>query len=163
MTIWLWKKKQAVDSFDKKPSMQNLTALASLIGGLLIGLSASAMLLFDGKITGISGIFAGILSPTKGDTVWKVCFLAGLIVGGVLLRLFLPHAFDFGVVPSWGVLALAGLLVGVGARLGNGCTSGHGICGVSRLSARSIVATVTFVASGAVVVFVVNHLCKVSL
>ena len=121
------------------------------------------MLLFDGKITGISGIFAGILKPVKDDTFWKVCFLAGLLVGGVLLRLFLPHAFDFGVVRSRGVLALAGILVGFGTRLGNGCTSGHGVCGVSRLSARSIIATATFVAGGAVAVFVVNHLGRGSL
>ncbi len=140
--------------------MQNFTPVASLIGGVLIGLSASTMLLFDGKITGISGIFAGIFRPTKGDTLWKVCFLAGLLVGGALLRVYLPRAFDFGVVRSWGVLAIAGLLVGIGTRLGNGCTSGHGVCGVSRLSARSIVATATFVGTGAVVVLVVNHLCR---
>lgn len=143
--------------------MHNFTPVASTIGGVLIGLSASAMLLLDGKIAGISGIFAGILRPIKGDTFWKVCFLAGLLVGGVLLRLLLPHAFDFGVVRSWEVPAAAGLLVGIGTRLGNGCTSGHGVCGVSRLSARSIIATATFIASGAAVVFVVNHLCRGSL
>ena len=149
---------QAAKLTFKLQVMHNFTPVASTIGGVLIGLSASAMLLLNGKITGISGIFAGILRPMKGDTSWKVCFLAGLLVGGLLLRLFLPHAFDFGVVRSWGVLALAGILAGFGTRLGNGCTSGHGVCGVSRLSARSIVATATFVASGAVVVFLINHL-----
>jgi uncharacterized membrane protein YedE/YeeE len=111
--------------------MYNFTPVASLFGGILIGLSASAMLLLTGKITGISGIFAGVLRPANGDTLWKACFLAGLLAGGLVLRLFLPRAFDFGVVRSWDVLALAGLLVGFGTRLGNGCTSGHGVCGVS--------------------------------
>ena len=140
--------------------MQNFTPVASLIGGVLIGLSASAMLLFDGKIAGISGIFAGVLQPVKGDTLWKACFLAGLFAGGLLLRMFLPHAFDFGIVRPPGVLAIAGLLVGFGTRLGSGCTSGHGVCGVSRLSARSIVATATFIATGAVVVYAVNYLLE---
>jgi uncharacterized protein len=139
-------------------AMHNFTPVASLLGGILIGLSASAMLLLTGKITGISGIFAGVLRPANENTLWKACFLAGLLAGGLVLRSFLPRAFDFGVVRSWDVLALAGLLVGFGTRLGNGCTSGHGVCGVSRFSTRSIVATATFVASGAVVVFLVDHL-----
>jgi uncharacterized protein len=138
----------------------DFTPIASTIGGMLIGASASAMLLLNGKIAGISGIFAGVLRPVKGDTLWKICFLAGLIGGGGLLRIFDPHAFDFGIVRSPGVLALAGLLVGFGTRLGNGCTSGHGVCGVSRLSARSIVATATFITSGAIVVYLVNHLLR---
>ena len=141
--------------------MQNFTPFASLIGGILIGLSASAMLLFDGKIAGISGIAAGVLRPLKGDTLWKACFLAGLFAGGLLLRVLLPHAFDFGVVRSPGVLALAGLLVGFGTRLGNGCTSGHGVCGLSRFSRRSLVATMTFMATGGMTVFVVRHLLGV--
>jgi uncharacterized protein len=137
--------------------MHDFTPIGSTIGGLLIGASASAMLLFDGKIAGISGIFAGVLRPRKGDTLWRGCFLAGLIAGGLLLRIFDPHAFDFGILRSPGVLALAGLLVGFGTRLGNGCTSGHGVCGVSRLSTRSIAATATFMAAGTVVVYLVNH------
>jgi uncharacterized membrane protein YedE/YeeE len=143
--------------------MQNFTLVASLIGGLLIGASASSMLLLNGKIAGISGICAGALRPVKGDTLWKACFLAGLIVGGLLLRVLLPRAFDFGTLRPWGVLALAGLLVGFGTRLGNGCTSGHGVCGVSRLSGRSIVATATFIASGALVVFIADHVLRASL
>jgi uncharacterized protein len=137
--------------------MHNFTPFASLIGGILIGLSASTMLLLDGKVVGISGVFAGVLRPIRGDRLWKSCFIVGLLAGGTLLRVVLPSAFDFAVVRPFGVLALAGLLVGFGTRLGNGCTSGHGVCGVSRMSARSIVATATFVATGAVVVFVVNH------
>ena len=133
--------------------MYNFTPIVSLLGGILIGLSASAMLLLEGKIAGISGICAGILKPEKDDTSWKFWFVAGLIAGGVLLRVFLPKAYDFGIVRSYPALAIAGVLVGFGTRLGNGCTSGHGICGISRLSPRSIVATVTFIATGAIVVF----------
>lgn len=141
----------------KKP-MHNFTPFAALIGGILIGLSASAMLLLEGKIAGISGICAGVLNPSKGDTGWKALFIAGLLGGGMLLRIFLPGAFDFGIMRPYGTLVIAGLLVGFGTRLGNGCTSGHGVCGISRLSPRSMVATLTFIASGAVVVYLVNHL-----
>jgi len=138
--------------------MHNFTPIASLMGGILIGLSAAAMLLMNGKIAGISGIFAGILKPVKGDTLWKFCFVSGLLAGGMLLRILLPTAYDFGVVRSYGILAVAGLLVGFGTRLGNGCTSGHGVCGIGRLSPRSLVATATFIATGAIVVYVVNHI-----
>jgi uncharacterized protein len=137
--------------------MHNFTPLSALIGGLLIGLSAAAMLLLEGKIAGISGILAGVLAPSKGETEWKVAFVGGLLAGGVLLRIFLPTAFDFGIIRPYGVLMLAGLLVGFGTRLGNGCTSGHGVCGISRISPRSMVATLTFIASGVVTVYLVNH------
>jgi uncharacterized membrane protein YedE/YeeE len=143
--------------------MHDFTPVASLIGGILIGLSASAMLLLQGKIAGISGIFAGVLRPAMGDTLWKAAFLTGLFSGGLLLRTFLPGAFDFGVARPFGVFAMAGLLVGFGTRLGNGCTSGHGVCGVSRFSARSIVATATFIATGALTVFIINHVLGASL
>jgi uncharacterized protein len=116
------------------------------------------MLLLNGKITGISGILAGVLRPMKADTAWRACFISGLVVGGITLRAFLPSAFEFGTVHSTGALAVAGLLVGFGTRLGSGCTSGHGVCGVARLSARSIIATATFIATGATVVYLVNHL-----
>ena len=138
--------------------MNDFTPLSALIGGILIGLSASAMLLIEGRIAGISGITAGVLKPSRGDTLWRVCFLAGLLAGGILLRIFMPHAFDFGIVRPYPMLVAAGLLVGFGTRLGSGCTSGHGVCGMSRLSPRSLVATVTFIVSGAIVVYLVNHL-----
>jgi uncharacterized membrane protein YedE/YeeE len=137
--------------------MHNFTPIASLIGGILIGLSGAAMLLLNGKIAGISGIFAGILSPTEGDTLWKSCFVAGLLTGGLMLRILMPAAYDFGIIRPYGMLIVAGLLVGFGTRLGNGCTSGHGVCGISRLSPRSMVATATFIVSGAIVVYLVNH------
>jgi len=143
--------------------MHNFTPVASLVGGILIGLGASAMLLSNGRIAGISGILAGVLRPVRGDTLWRGCFLGGLFVGGLLLRVFAPDAFDFGVVRPFTMLIVAGLLVGFGTRLGSGCTSGHGVCGISRLSPRSLVATMTFIASGALVVFVVNHLMGSSL
>ncbi len=143
--------------------MHNFTPLAALIGGILIGLSASAILLLEGKIAGVSGICAGVLNPARGDTAWKVSFIGGLLAGGILLRIFLPSAFDFGIIRPYGMLVIAGLLVGFGTRLGNGCTSGHGVCGISRLSPRSMVATATFMASGALVVYLVNHVLGGSL
>jgi len=138
--------------------VHNFTPLASLAGGILIGLAAGAMLLFDGKIAGISGIMAGLIRPVHGDTLWRGHFIGGLLAGGLLLRLFDPAAYAFTIQRSAGAIILAGLLVGFGTRLGNGCTSGHGVCGISRLSPRSIIATVTFIATGALTVFVVNHL-----
>src|ERR1700751_2422597 len=143
--------------------MINFTPLASLTGGILIGLSATAMLLFNGKVAGISGIFAGVLRPVKADSLWRTCFIGGLGVGGLILRGLLPNAFYFGPLRSPGALTVAGLLVGFGTRLGNGCTSGHGVCGVARRSIRSIAATTTFMATGAAVVYLVNHLLRGSL
>jgi len=138
--------------------MEQFTPLPSLIGGMLIGVSASAMLLFNGKIAGISGIVAGLLNPTKNDTLWRGVFIAGLLAGGLLLRVFSPQAFTIGISRSWVALVLAGVLVGFGTRVGNGCTSGHGVCGLSRFSPRSLIATITFVATGAAAVYVINHL-----
>jgi uncharacterized membrane protein YedE/YeeE len=143
--------------------MTNFTPIPSFFGGVLIGLSAAAMLLLDGKIAGVSGIFAGVLRPVKKDTLWRACFIGGLIVGGLILRVLLPEAFDFGAIRSMGALTVAGLLVGFGTRLGNGCTSGHGVCGVARLSVRSIAATATFMTAGTTAVYAVNHLLGGSL
>jgi uncharacterized protein len=138
--------------------MEHFTPLASLIGGMLIGLSASMLLLCDGKIAGISGIVAGMLSPAKYDTLWRVVFIAGLLIGGFLLRVFSPQIFAISIPRSWGAFILAGLLVGFGTRLGNGCTSGHGVCGLSRGAKRSLIATLAFMATGAATVYVINHL-----
>ena len=143
--------------------MHNFTPVTALLGGMLIGLSASAMLLLDGKIAGISGILAGVLKPMKGDVLWRICFLGGLLAGGLLLRILLPGSFNFGIIRPFPILIIAGLLVGFGTRLGSGCTSGHGVCGISRLSMRSLVATGTFIFTGALVVYIVNHLMGTSL
>ncbi|HLX37592.1 MAG TPA: YeeE/YedE family protein [Candidatus Binataceae bacterium] len=137
--------------------MHNFTPLAALIGGILIGLSSAALMLLEGRIAGIAGICAGALIPRKDETSWRVSFIAGLLAGGILLRVLLPSAFDFGIIRPYGVLMLAGLLVGFGTRLGNGCTSGHGVCGIGRLSPRSMIATMTFIASGMLTVYLVNH------
>lgn len=138
--------------------MEHFTPVASLLGGMLIGLSASLLLLCDGKIAGISGILGGILTPVQKDTSWRILFMSGLLAGGVLLRLVSPQVFAMEINRSTTILILAGLCVGFGTRLGNGCTSGHGVCGLSRFSQRSLVATVTFIATGMLTVFVVNHL-----
>ncbi|MGE0822267.1 MAG: YeeE/YedE family protein [Candidatus Binatia bacterium] len=138
--------------------MENFTPVASLFGGMLIGMSASLLLLCDGKIAGISGIVGGLLSPTKGDTVWRALFVVGLLLGGLVFSLTAPASFTISISRSTGALILAGLLVGFGTRLGNGCTSGHGVCGISRLSPRSLVATLTFMATAIATVFVINHL-----
>ncbi|MFN3201200.1 MAG: YeeE/YedE family protein [Bradymonadia bacterium] len=128
------------------------------IGGILIGLSAAMIMLFNGRITGISGIVGGVLSPARGDTAWRAVFVVGLLAGGALMFALQPERFVVEIDRSYVALAGAGLLVGFGTRLGSGCTSGHGVCGISRLSTRSIVATMTFMATGAITVFVVNHL-----
>ena len=143
--------------------MENFTPIASLCGGILIGLSVSLLLLCDGKIAGISGIVGGLLSPTQNDTAWRVLFVAGLLTGGLFFSFFSPQVFTFSISRSTGALILAGLLVGFGTRLGNGCTSGHGVCGISRFSGRSIIATMTFMITGIITVYIVNHLLGGSL
>jgi uncharacterized membrane protein YedE/YeeE len=138
--------------------MEHFTPVASLVGGALIGLSASLLLLCNGKIAGISGILGGILRPTRHDTLWRVMFVSGLLGGGMLLRLISPQVFAIEISRSTSALILAGLCVGFGTRLGNGCTSGHGVCGLSRFSQRSLIATLTFIATGVFTVFVIHHL-----
>ena len=134
------------------------TPIASALGGILIGLSAVGLLLFNGKIAGISGIVGTLLEPPdKGDRGWRVAFVAGLLTAGLVGALVVPAAFVFEITRSTAALIAAGLLVGLGTRIGNGCTSGHGVCGIGRLSRRSIAATVTFMATGAATVFIVGH------
>lgn len=134
--------------------------LAPLLGGALIGLSASLLLLSLGRTAGISGVVGALLSPVRGDSAWRLHFLGGLLAGGLLLVWLRPQSFAPPSNLSLGgvaVLGAAGLLVGLGARLGNGCTSGHGVCGISRGSLRSIAATLTFMATGGLTVFLVRH------
>jgi uncharacterized membrane protein YedE/YeeE len=125
--------------------------IRALEGGALIGLSASLMLGLNGRVTGISGIVGGLVAPAAGDVAWRALFVAGLLAGGLLARAALPGAFSASAAPLW-LVAVAGLLVGFGTRLGNGCTSGHGVCGIARLSPRSIAATLTFITTGALTV-----------
>lgn len=131
--------------------------VAALLGGAIIGLSASMLLLLNGRVAGISGIFSGVLAPTPSERSWRGAFVLGLILAGVAAASLAPGAFDAGPVRSVGATAAAGLLVGFGTRLGNGCTSGHGICGLSRLSLRSLAAVMTFMATAGVTVYVTNH------
>ena len=129
--------------------------LMPLTGGILIGIAASMMLLFSGRIAGVSGIFAGMLFQQGKERSWKLSFITGLIGGGVLLYTINPEFFENSSGRGLLAVNIAGLLVGIGTRIGGGCTSGHGVCGIGRLSVRSIVATVTFVFAGmfAVVLF----------
>lgn len=136
------------------------TPFASLAGGVLIGLAAAMFVLLNGRIAGISGVLGGLLRPIKGDVGWRVAFVVGIVASPAVYALFAsvpPPHIDAG----WGMLVLAGLLVGVGTRYGSGCTSGHGVCGLSRLSPRSLVATAAFMGAGFVTAFVVRHLLGV--
>jgi uncharacterized membrane protein YedE/YeeE len=130
----------------------------ALIGGAIIGLSVSMMLLFNGRVTGISGIIGGILSPVKGDVLWRLSFIFGLILGGLTLKFLKPETFSGEIHTEPWTLVIAGLLVGFGTLLGSGCTSGHGVCGISRLSVRSIIATTTFIAAGMISVLVFKYM-----
>lgn len=132
--------------------MTELTPIPSLVGGLMIGLSASMLLLSHGKIAGISGIYGGLLSRGTSDRGFRLSFLSGLVSAGVLMFLLRPDLFPTGAVTPLWLTIVAGFVVGYGTRLGNGCTSGHGVCGISRLSTRSLVATGTFIATGALAV-----------
>lgn len=135
----------------------NFTPLQSLLGGLLIGLATALLWLLNGRIAGISGIAAGVLSSFGAELWWRLAFVLGLVLSSWVWLLWAPLP-EVQVTSNYPLLALAGLLVGFGARLGSGCTSGHGICGLSRLSGRSFVATVTFMAVAVVTVFIVRHL-----
>ncbi|MDC9592458.1 YeeE/YedE family protein [Xenorhabdus sp. IM139775] len=116
-------------------------------GGILIGLATIALVLFCGRIAGISGILGGLLQRKTNDRSWRVAFLAGIMIAPVLYNLLYPLP-EIIVTASWPAIIIAGLLVGIGTRLGSGCTSGHGVCGLSRLSLRSLVATLIFMAVG---------------
>ncbi len=138
--------------------MTLVQALPPLAGGLLIGLSAAALLLLEGRIAGISGIVGRMLGPQGDEFGWRVWFVAGLLAGAVVLRVFAPGVFGAAPTASLGTLAVAGVLVGYGTRLANGCTSGHGVCGLSRRSPRSLASVATFMGVAVAVVFVVRHL-----
>jgi uncharacterized membrane protein YedE/YeeE len=130
---------------------------AALAGGVLIGVAAAMFALLNGRIAGISGIVGGLLKPQRGDVAWRAAFVIGLVGAPLVYALFavvpVPH-----IDAGYGTLVLAGLLVGIGTRYGSGCTSGHGVCGLSRLSPRSLAATAAFMGAGFVTVFVLRHL-----
>lgn len=141
--------------------MANFTPWMSLAGGLLIGTGIALFALLAGRVAGISGIVGGLLRPTRGETGWRIAFLAGLAGAPLVYALFMPLPavrVDAGVP----VLLLAGLLVGVGTRYGSGCTSGHGICGLSRRSPRSIAATAAFMAAGFLTVWLLRHVLELA-
>lgn len=135
----------------------HFTPWASLAGGLLIGLSAAMFILLNGRIAGVSGILGGLLRPVRGDIGWRVAFVLGLMAAPAIFALAAPLP-EPRVDASTSILIAAGLLVGIGTRYGSGCTSGHGVCGLSRLSPRSLVATAAFMSAGFATVFLMRHL-----
>lgn len=133
------------------------TPWSALAGGAIIGLAAMLFALFNGRVTGISGIVGGLLRPSLPDAAWRAAFLAGLIVAPIVYRLFAGPP-DLIIDANYPTLVVAGILVGLGTRYGSGCTSGHGVCGLSRLSLRSLVATLAFMAAGFATVFATRHI-----
>ena len=137
--------------------MENFTPISGLIGGLLIGLSTTLMILFNGKIAGISGIVGGLLARKGSEVGWRAVFVVGLLLGAFLYMLATGGPIPVNLQASLPVMVAAGLLGGFGTRLGSGCTSGHGISGIARFSKRSIVATVVFVGMAMITVFVTHQ------
>jgi uncharacterized membrane protein YedE/YeeE len=137
----------------------HFTPLTSLMGGILLGVAAGALFLNSGRILGITGIVEGLLKPKTGDISWRFTFLLGLFAAPLAAKWLLPAELMHAprIDANWAMVIAAGLLVGFGTRWGAGCTSGHGICGLSRLSLRSLVATLSFMGTGFVTVFVVRH------
>ncbi|WP_375177080.1 YeeE/YedE family protein [Marinobacter mobilis] len=130
---------------------------AALAGGVLIGLAATLLLLINGRVAGISGILGTLLRPSRGDIAWRVAFLAGLI-GAPAVWIIAAELPEIRIDAGYPALVLAGLIVGIGTRYGSGCTSGHGVCGISRLSPRSLVATLSFMAGGFLTVYLIRHI-----
>ena len=133
------------------------TPVSGLLGGMLIGLAAVLLLLANGRIAGISGIVGGLLTRATADMGWRVAFVAGLWLGAIVYWLVRGEVFAVQLAAAWPVMLIAGLLVGFGTRMGGGCTSGHGVCGIARLSKRSTVATLVFMGAGIATVFVTRH------
>ena len=134
----------------------HFTPWASLAGGVLLGVASALFILLNGRVLGISGILGGLVKPQPGDAGWRIAFVAGLLAAPLLWRLFAQPA-EFHVDTALPVLVIGGLLVGWGTRYGSGCTSGHGVCGLSRLSPRSLAATLAFMGAGFATVFVMRH------
>ncbi len=143
--------------------MAEFSLVSSLLGGAVIGVAGGLLLLFNGRIAGISGILGGVVLPRTGEWLWRAVFLIGLAGGGFAASWSGVGVISFGLERSVPTLIVAGLLVGFGTRMGGGCTSGHGVCGMARFSPRSITATATFFLTGVATVYVVNHLLGGSL
>ncbi len=137
--------------------VENFTPVSALIGGALIGAASALLLWLNGRIAGVSGIVAGLVAPRGGDIAWRAMFVLGLVGGVMIYRLAGGELETIAINPSLPLLVVGGLLVGFGTGIGGGCTSGHGVCGMARLSPRSIVATVTFLVAGIVTVLVLRH------
>ncbi len=137
--------------------MENFTPVSGLLGGLLIGLAAAVLLLLNGRISGISGIVGGLVAPRSAEVGWRVVFIAGLLLGALGYMLAPGGHFPVGMQASMPILIVAGLLVGFGTRLGSGCTSGHGLCGIALLSKRSIAASAVFFGVAIITVFLTRH------
>jgi uncharacterized protein len=141
--------------------VNNFTPLSALLGGVIIGLASALLLLTHGKIAGISGMFGGLFRAGTSDRPLRFWFIAGLLGGGVLMKFAYSEAFRITFTPTLPIVLVAGGIVGFGTQMGNGCTSGHGVCGVSRFSLRSIFATATFMATGFATVFITRHVLHV--
>ena len=137
--------------------MENFTPVSALAGGVLIGAAAALLWVMSGRIAGVSGIVGGLMQPARGDVGWRVAFLVGMVVAPLVYAVVAGGVVPATIAPSPPLLVAGGLLVGFGTRLGSGCTSGHGVCGMARLSPRSIIATLTFMAAAFLTVFVVRH------
>ena len=139
--------------------MESFTPYTALLGGVLIGISAVGLLAFNGRLAGVSNVLAGMVPPRSAvNDAWRLLFLAGIVVGAILHRLVVDPTATITFSAPMPMILLAGILVGLGARVAGGCTSGHGVCGVSLVSRRSLVATLAFLASGFATVFVIRHL-----
>lgn len=138
--------------------MENFTPVSATLGGFLIGLAAVVLMLCNGRIAGISGILSGTAFASGGDKLWRVLFILGVISAPLIYGFFNSDGIPFSITPSWPLLILGGLLVGFGTRLGSGCTSGHGVCGLSRFSIRSLAAVCIFMAAGGITVVVARML-----
>ena len=138
--------------------MENFTPIGGLTGGLLIGLATTLLLLLNGRIAGISGIVGGLLARQGSEVAWRAVFVAGLLLGAFVYLVATGGAFSVSIEASLPIMVVAGLLVGFGTRLGSGCTSGHGVSGIARLSKRSLVATLVFMSVAIITVFLTRHM-----
>jgi uncharacterized membrane protein YedE/YeeE len=136
---------------------EQFTPLSSLAGGAVIGLAVAALILLNGRIAGISGIVGGLFKMQQGDMAWRIAFVAGLVAAPLIWQVFVSLP-AIRIEGSYAAMAIAGLAVGIGTRYGSGCTSGHGVCGLSRLSPRSIIATLVFMGTGFAMVYVIRHI-----